>query len=212
MASVLVYGPPTTEEVTFTATVQVPGVPPGIVRPAGNVTVVPPAAATSAPAPPQVVMAFGVGAITTLAGRVSIKGAVRVAAPTLSLLNVIVSLDTPPALMVVGAKTLPSATPPGSGIGVTNGAQVGTVVVLASVVTVPPKAKARPVKFAKCPSEIPALSMMVPMNVGVGDTAAFAPSVVAPVGVQNTSDSQAPPVATTFELAPVVSAPAGLKM
>src|SRR5450759_3348278 len=97
--------------------------------------------------------------------------------------------------------------PPG-----TNGAQVGTVIVSASVVTVPPNARALPVKFAKCPIVIPAASRIFPTNVGVSDRAAFAPSVVAPTGAQNTSEAQAPPARITLELAPVLSAPPGLKM
>src|SRR5450755_3902847 len=94
----------------------------------------------------------------------------------------------------------------------TNPAQAGTVMVLASVVTVPPNTKARPVKFAKCPIVTPAASRIFPANVGVGDGAAFAPSVVAPTGAQNTSEAQAPPAKVTLELAPVLSAPPGLKM
>jgi hypothetical protein len=94
----------------------------------------------------------------------------------------------------------------------TNGAQVGTVIVSASVVTVPPNARALPVKFAKCPIVMPAASRIFPTNVGVGDSAAFAPRVVAPTGAQNTSEAQAPPAKTTIELAPVLSAPPGLKI
>ena len=93
----------------------------------------------------------------------------------------------------------------------TNGAQVGTVIVAAFVVTVPPNASARPVKFANCPIEIPAASRIFPTNVGVGDSAAFAPMVVAATGAQNTSEAQAPFARITRELAPVVSAPPGRK-
>ncbi len=64
----------------------------------------------------------------------------------------------------------------------TNAAQVGTVMVVASVVTVPPNASARPVRFAKWPIVMPAASRIFPENVGVNDAAAFAPSVVAPTG------------------------------
>src|ERR1700682_4946101 len=94
----------------------------------------------------------------------------------------------------------------------TNAAQEGTVIVFASVVTVPPNARALPVKFAKCPIVIPAASRIFPTNVGVADAAAFAPSVVAPTGAQKTLLAQAPPAKTTRELACVVSAPPGLKM
>jgi hypothetical protein len=87
-------------------------------------------------------------------------------------------------------------------------AQVGTVIVFASVVTVPPNAKARPVKFAKCPIVIPAASRIFPWNVGVTkEGPEFAPSVVAPTGAQNTFEAQAPFVNRTCESAPVVSAP-----
>ena len=84
--------------------------------------------------------------------------------------------------------------------------------VFASVVTVPPNAKALPVKFAKCPKLIPAASRIFPTNVGVADSAAFAPSVVAPTPVQNTSQALAPGVKTTRESAPVVIAPPDLKI
>lgn len=89
----------------------------------------------------------------------------------------------------------------------------GTVIVFASVVTVPPNARALPVKFAKCPIVIPAASMMVPTNVGVAsDGTEFAPNVVAPMGAQNTPASQAPLVTVTRESCPVVRAPPGLKI
>src|ERR1700733_2615022 len=61
---------------------------------------------------------------------------------------------------------------------------VGTVIVFASVVSVPPNAKALPVRFAKCPMVMPAASRIFPENVGVGDSAALAPSVVGPTGTQ----------------------------
>ena len=93
----------------------------------------------------------------------------------------------------------------------TNETQVGTVIVFESVVTVTPNARALPVRLAKCPIVIAAGSRIFPTNVGVGDVAAFAPSVVA-VGAQNTSEAQAPFAKVTRELAPVVSAPFGLKM
>ena len=83
----------------------------------------------------------------------------------------------------------------------TNGAQLGTVIVAAAVVTVPPNAKALPVKFALSPIVIPAASRIFPTN------ALVAPSVVAPTGAQYTSDSQAPPVKIKLEFAPVVTAP-----
>src|SRR5450432_2682150 len=78
-------------------------------RPAGKVTVELPATPTGAPAPPHVLPTFGVGAITTPLGKVSMSGAVRVATAALTLLNVTVSVETPPALTVAGLKALPIA-------------------------------------------------------------------------------------------------------
>jgi hypothetical protein len=75
-----------------------------------------------------------------------------------------------------------------------------------SVDTVPPNDKARPVHVTVLPIVIPASSMSVPANVE------FAPSVVAPVGVQKTSHADAPPANVTTELATVVSAPSILKI
>lgn len=85
-------------------------------------------------------------------------------------------------------------------------AHVGTVMVSTSVETVPPNAKALPVHITVLPMVIPAASMSVPMNVE------FAPSVVAAVGVQNTSQADALPANVTTELATVVSAPVILNM
>jgi len=61
---------------------QLPAVAPtaaGMVRVAGSVTAPEPAAATTAPAPEQVVEAFGVGATTTGEGSVSTSAPVRLA-------------------------------------------------------------------------------------------------------------------------------------
>lgn len=92
---------PLAAAVTLTVTVQVPGAPPGIAPPV-KVIVLPPAGAVSTP--PQVVLAFGVAAITRPAGRLSVSGAVSVAAPGLGLIKVMVLVATPPAVMVVGVK------------------------------------------------------------------------------------------------------------
>jgi hypothetical protein len=143
-------------------------------------------------------------------GKVSMSGAVKVATLGFALVSLMVRDEAPPALSAAGLKPLASE---GTPVPLpATGAQVGTVIVFASVRTVPPNARALPVKFVKCPIEIPAASRIFPTNVGVGDSAAFAPSVVAPMGVQNTSEAQAPPAKITLELAPVVSAPPGLKM
>ena len=102
---VLMY-PPTTADVTFTEKVQLPLA--GIVRPAGNVTVEPPATATGAPATgaPQVVLAFGTAAISTCAGNVSTSAAFSVAIVALALLKVMVTVETPPAVILPGVKAL----------------------------------------------------------------------------------------------------------
>ena len=96
-----------------------------------------------------------------------------------------------------------------SGVGGTGGggvtAHVGTLIVSALVVTVPPNDKALPAHVTLLPTVIPEASILVPANVEL------APSVVAEVGVQNTSQADAPDNVTT-ELATVVSAPFILKM
>ena len=186
---------------TLTVKVQLPLA--GIVRPAGKVTVDPPALATGAPTPPQVVLALGVAATTTPAGKVSVSGAVSVATATPGLFKVTVSVETPFTLMLAGAKALASV----GNTGGTNAAQVGTASTDASVVTVPPNANALPDKLANCPNVIPAASRIFPTNVGVAEGAALAPNVVAPTGAQNTSEAHAPAAKLTRELAPVVSAP-----
>jgi hypothetical protein len=73
------------------------------------------------------------------------------------------------------------------------------------VVTVPPNANALPIHDEELPTVIPEASMLVPTNVEL------APSVVAAVGVQNTSQADAP-AKVTAELATEVSAPLTLKM
>jgi hypothetical protein len=75
-----------------------------------------------------------------------------------------------------------------------------------AVETVEANAKARPVHVIVLPIVIPELSMSVPVNDEV------APSVVAAVGVQNTSQGDAPPANLTAEPVTVVRAPFTLKM
>ncbi len=99
-AIVLVYTPPIAE-VTSTLTVQLPA---GIERVVGSVTEPEPATAVGPPAPAHVVEAFGVAAITTPLGKVSVNAAVRLAALALALLSVMVSVETALAAMVFGAK------------------------------------------------------------------------------------------------------------
>ena len=75
-----------------------------------------------------------------------------------------------------------------------------------SVVTVPPKAKARPFQVVVLPTVIPEASMSVPMKV------LLAPIVVAAPGVQKTSQDEAPLANVTLALETVVSAPRILKI
>jgi hypothetical protein len=83
---------PTAVVVTFTVTVQVPGVPLGIVAPVGKVT---DEAVVVGDITPQVVVAAPT--IVMPAGKLSVKSAFRVARPpALLLLNVMVRFETPP--------------------------------------------------------------------------------------------------------------------
>ncbi len=100
---------PAAGTVTSTVTVQVPGMvelPAGIERPAGKVTVM--ALVVTAPLPVQVVLAFGVGAITTPLGKVSMSAALKVATLAFGLASVMVRVEPPPGLVVVGLKALVS--------------------------------------------------------------------------------------------------------
>lgn len=106
---------------------------------AGKVTVEPPAIAETAPVPLQVVLAFGVGAIVTPAGKVSMNGALKVAALVLGLDSVMVRVETLVSLMRNGLKPLPSV-----GRGVVETAQMEAVITLVSIVTAPFCAKALP--------------------------------------------------------------------
>jgi len=93
---------------------------------------------------------------------------------------------------------------------------VGTVIVFVSAVTVELNAKSLPKIFAKCPNVMlkPSASprKIFPTKVGVVVAKALAPIVVAPTGIQNTSQADAPPVNTTVELAAESRAPPDLKM
>jgi hypothetical protein len=105
-------------DTTSTVIVQPPGVAPlaaGMERVAGSVIVAVPAAATSAPAPAQLVEAFGVGATTSGTGSESVNGAVSDAALALALVSVMVRVEgafaftglVPNAFATVGA-TVPT--------------------------------------------------------------------------------------------------------
>ena len=89
---------------TLTISVQLPLA--GIVRPAGSVTLDPPGVANGAPVPPQVVLTLGTAAIVTPAGKLSISGAVSVLGAAWGLVIVMVRVETPPALIELGAKAL----------------------------------------------------------------------------------------------------------
>ena len=83
---------------------------------------------------------------------------------------------------------------------------VGEVRVSTSVETVPPNDNALPSQLTVLPIVMPASSISVPIKVEL------APSVVAPVGVQKTSQAEADPASVTTELATVVRAPSMRKM
>ena len=105
--------------------------------------------------------------------------------------------DAPPVGGTLGAAAV------GDGV---VAAHVPTVMVSLTVETVPPNARACPVHVMVSPMVIPDASMSVPTKVE------FAPSVVAPMGVQNTLQADAPLAVLTAELATVVRAPCTLKM
>src|SRR6266852_2862335 len=104
-AAVLLYGPPTTFEVTSTVTTH-EACATLIEAPVTVMLPLPPAAVT-APAPDgQVVVMFGAAATSTLAGSVSVKLMPDCAGLPAPLVSVKVSVDVPPWLMVTGAKAL----------------------------------------------------------------------------------------------------------
>ena len=85
-------------------------------------------------------------------------------------------------------------------VGVCGVGGVGTLIVSLSVFTVPPKAKALPAHDTVSPTVIPAASITLPIKV------VFAASVVAPVGVHQTLQAEAPPDNVTAVLTTVSSA------
>src|SRR5579859_987322 len=99
--------------ITCTLTVQDPLA--GIAPPVSVTDELPASAIT---VPPQVLLAFGVGATTTPVGRLSTSGAFRLAIVSLALFNVRVSVEVPPAVIVAGVNALPTV----GGMGVTGGA------------------------------------------------------------------------------------------
>ncbi len=105
LALVLLYGPPTTFDVTSTVTTH-EACAALIVAPV-TVTVPLPAAAVTTPVPEgHVVVIFGAAATSTLAGSVSVKLMPDCAGLPAPLVSVKVSVAVPPWLMVTGAKAL----------------------------------------------------------------------------------------------------------
>jgi hypothetical protein len=176
--------------------VQKPGtvtLPPGIVRPIGKVTEEPPAIAVGTPAPPQVVATFGVPAITKPTGKLSVNGAVRVAAAELVLAKVIVRVETPPNPMGDGLNTLKSPTPPAGG---TPAHPVGSMLSLINV-TAAFRAKALPLRVTPLFMLMLWSAIIVPSNVVVVPRVAELPTCQKMLHVL--------PVPTTDEPDPVVS-------
>ena len=104
-ALVLLYGPPTTLEVTSTVITH-EACAAARLAPV-TVMVADPAAVATAPAPEgQVVVTLGTAATITLAGSVSVKLIPVCAGLPAPLVMVNVSVDVPPWLIVVGAKAL----------------------------------------------------------------------------------------------------------
>jgi hypothetical protein len=167
-------------------------VPPGIERPAGKVTVEPPGVAVGAPEPPQVEATLGVSAITKPLGKLSVKSDSRVARE-LVLVNVIVRVEIPPGLMVAGLKILLTPTPRPVG---TPHAVASTLLLIS--VTAPFRAKSLPETLAPLFRLILSSAMITPLN----------EVVVSRVAELVTCQKmlQSPPVPTTDEPGPVVSA------
>ena len=94
---------PALAAITCTLTVQEPLA--GIAPPVSVTDELPASAIT---VPPQVLLAFGVGATSTPVGRLSTSGAFRLATVSLALFNVSVRVEIPPALIVAGLNALPT--------------------------------------------------------------------------------------------------------
>jgi hypothetical protein len=109
--------------------------------------------------PPQVVLAFGTAAINKPAGKLSVNGAVKVAALRFGLVSVIVSVDTPAALIMAGTKALLTV----GGAGVTKG-HSGAETTLVSIVTAPVRARALPEMLAPVVRVMLASARIFPTN------------------------------------------------
>jgi hypothetical protein len=161
---------PAEAAVTFTLTAQVPveaglRLAAGIVPPV-KVTVLPPAGAVTVL--PQVVLAFGVAAITMPLGKLSVSEVMVSAVSTLELDSVMVRVDTPPALIEAGLKLLLTVGATGP---VTRGAlnehppivlPPAPAIVTAPVAPVP--ASARPARLEPSPIVMLASAITVPLK------------------------------------------------
>lgn len=184
---------PSTLLVTGTVTVQLPVA--GMVSPV-ILRDVSPAPKLLPPAPAHVPPAGPATETVMPLGNVSMKDP-AIGEP-LAFARVKVMVEVPPEAMVAGKKTLVI-------VGTAGSAHGGTVIVSPVVDTVPPNARALPPHCTVLSIVIPAASITVPWKVE------FAPSVVAPPGVHQTSQADGPLNVTT-EPATVVSAPVILKM
>ncbi len=143
----------------------------GIDRVAGKVTVEPPAIAKTSALPPQVEPAFGVVAITMPLGKLSMSGAVKVAALGFGLDSVVVRVDTPPVLMVAGVKLLLSVGAEADGT-----LHEEAVITLLSIVTAPLRAKALPDTSAPVNREMLVRASMLPTKLVVVSRVAELPT------------------------------------
>ncbi len=105
LAAALVYGPPTTLEVTSTVTTHEACA--RLIEAPVTVMVDPPAAAATTPAPEgHVLVMFGAAATTTFAGSVSVKLMPPCAGLPAAFVRVNVSVEVPPTSIAVGEKAL----------------------------------------------------------------------------------------------------------
>src|SRR3972149_1947896 len=116
------------------------------------------------PLPLQGVRAFGVAAIVTPRGKVSVSGAVKVATLMFGLDSVRVRVDTlpAPALMVAGLKALPSV-----GTEELGAPHTEALTTLVSSVTAPVRANALPSRVAPVFIVMLVSARMFPTNVVV---------------------------------------------
>lgn len=142
--------------------------------------------------PPQVVV--GVESVTTPLGKVSTSGSPKVATLASGLLRVMVSVETPPALMVGGLKDLLRV----GGMGVTGTPHADSETTFVSIVTAPFCARALPDTLTSVVRVMLASARILPMNV------VFVPSVAELPTCQNTLQGEPPLMITTDEALAVV--------